>query len=283
MFIDRLLEILPKLPNEYETASGIDKVKIVNNLHGAIAFQIDNIVDYVNIKIGDGNSSSVSVNDCPNVRMPFSLTYFEYKPLEIFKWAADKSKQERWSMMATLVEEVRWADKLFHYVWNFKQLRNGDIGLFPPFTYTCDYKGNIIDWGVFNELNEERDSGIFLGLFTPLLATSFLHCKNVIINSTEPSVKLQKARERRGKLPLFTFKTLEIKSMVKILREEGHSETEGLKRALHICRGHFKDFTQGPGLGRGHGHGLYWWDSQVRGNREIGAVIKDYKVSPNVE
>jgi hypothetical protein len=136
------------------------------------------------------------------------------------------------------------------------------------------YKWGSAEWGYNN------DEAVFLGLLPVLMTISFMHCKNVTIQSTEPSAKLQKARERRGKLPLFTFKTLEIKPMVKILKEEGESDTKGLKHALHICRGHFKDFSQGLGLGRGHAHGLYWWDSQVRGNREVGAVIKDYKVYP---
>ena len=65
--------------------------------------------------------------------------------------------------------------------------------------------------------------------------------------------------------------------MAKILKEQGECETKGLQYALHICRGHFKDFSQSKGL-FSRNKGLFWWDPQVRGNREIGGVIKDYKV-----
>ena len=43
------------------------------------------------------------------------------------------------------------------------------------------------------------------------MAISFIHCKNTVINNKEPiPEKLQKARIKRGKAPLFQFKTLEI-------------------------------------------------------------------------
>ena len=66
--------------------------------------------------------------------------------------------------------------------------------------------------------------------------------------------------------------------MKKVLREEGKSEETGLKHALHICRGHFKDYRDGKGL-FGRYKDIYWWESQVRGNGEHGVVLKDYNVN----
>ena len=66
--------------------------------------------------------------------------------------------------------------------------------------------------------------------------------------------------------------------MKQILRTEGQSQSTGIKQGLHICRGHFKDYTRGRGL-FGRFKGLYWWDSQVRGTAEKGIVVKDYRVS----
>jgi len=112
----------------------------------------------------------------------------------------------------------------------------------------------------------------------PSLALSFLHCKNVEIKVNDISEQLNKARMRRNKLPLISFHTLEIAPMIKILKEQGEYETQGIKKALHICRGHFKDFTKGKGL-FGKNQGLYWWDSQVRGKATEGISLKDYKIS----
>lgn len=110
-----------------------------------------------------------------------------------------------------------------------------------------------------------------------LLGLSFLHCKNVQRVRVEGSVKLNKARLRRGKKPLATYYTLEIDPMKKVLREEGQIATQGLKRALHITRGHFADYTAGKGL-FGKVHGTFWVPQHVKGSASHGIVEKDYAV-----
>ncbi len=50
--------------------------------------------------------------------------------------------------------------------------------------------------------------------------------------------------------------------MRKQLAEAGAEGTGGLKRALHIMRGHFKDYREGRGL-FGKVHGMWWWDFRV--------------------
>jgi len=70
---------------------------------------------------------------------------------------------------------------------------------------------------------------------------------------------------------------LEIEPMKKVLKSEGNIDEVGLQRALHICRGHFKDYSNGKGLFGKH-KGLYWWDSTVRGTESEGKIIKDYNI-----
>lgn len=87
-----------------------------------------------------------------------------------------------------------------------------------------------------------------------LLAISFLHCKNVKIRENHTIVpKKQKRKE-----PVTKFYTLEIEPMKKILETEGNSKSTGLQNALHICRGHFKDF-RAKGLFGKHKN-IYWWN-----------------------
>jgi hypothetical protein len=69
---------------------------------------------------------------------------------------------------------------------------------------------------------------------------------------------------------------LNIHPIKKILEIEGQSQKTGLKMALHICRGHFKDFTERGLFGKYHG--LYWWDAHARGNAKEGIALKDYRV-----
>jgi hypothetical protein len=137
-------------------------------------------------------------------------------------------------------------------------------------------------WGVMHgeELSAEEGANIAgLGntLLMPMwLALSFLHCKNVSTTKEDPchSRKPPKPGERCRRLH---YHVLNIKPMQEVLRREGQSQTTGLKKALHICRGHFKDYQQ-KGL-FGKYPGLFWWDSHIRGRSEQGITVKDYAIS----
>lgn len=116
-------------------------------------------------------------------------------------------------------------------------------------------------------------------LIVGLMTISLMHCKNVDLKTQIPPVALSKKHQKRCGVPLVKYKILEIDPMKKILRLEGNSQSLGLKHALHICRGHFKDFSKGKGL-FGRYRGMYWWDSHVRGDPSHGVVVKDYNVNP---
>lgn len=120
-------------------------------------------------------------------------------------------------------------------------------------------------------------SSDFINRVSPaLMAISFMHCKNVEIVKS-PSLPL--TRKRRDN-PRIRYYTLKIEPMRKVLRSDGESDSKGIKHALHICRGHFKDYRD-TGL-FGKNKGLYWWESHVRGSASQGVVVKDYKVNtPN--
>jgi len=108
------------------------------------------------------------------------------------------------------------------------------------------------------------------------LAISLMHCKNVELVAQPQAPKLARAYRRRHKEPLLTYHVLDIEPMKQVLRDEGDAERSGLRHALHICRGHFKDYRE-RGLFGKH-KGLFWWDSHVRGSGEVGTAIKDYRV-----
>jgi hypothetical protein len=109
-----------------------------------------------------------------------------------------------------------------------------------------------------------------------LLTISFMHCKNVVQRVVAPPPKLSKRHKERHGRPLFSYRVLEIEPMKQVLRTEGRSEEVGLAKALHICRGHFKDYRERGLFGRNKG--LYWWDQHARGSIEAGVVGKDYSV-----
>jgi hypothetical protein len=115
-------------------------------------------------------------------------------------------------------------------------------------------------------------------LYPAFLSISFLHCKNIRVERQTPPQKLSRAFRRRHGRPLTRFHTLQITPMKQVLEREGQSESIGLKKALHICRGHFKTFTPEHKL-FGRYTGTYWWAAHVRGTIEQGIALKDYAVN----
>ena len=102
-----------------------------------------------------------------------------------------------------------------------------------------------------------------------------LTCKNIDTIDHEPPAKLNKSRKKKGKCPIFTYKTLVIKPTSKKQKEQ---EAQGLwNNRIHLCRGHFKEYTEEKPL-FGKFTGRYWWQPSVRGKNKKGVVMKDYKV-----
>lgn len=131
--------------------------------------------------------------------------------------------------------------------------------------------------GPMEHADTERASS---ALFPFALAISLMHCKNVELVRKPQNPKLAKAYRRRHKEPLLTYHVLDIEPMKQVLRDEGDSEHSGLRHALHICRGHFKDYRE-RGLFGKH-KGLFWWESHLRGSAEVGTRVKDYRVSGEI-
>lgn len=102
-----------------------------------------------------------------------------------------------------------------------------------------------------------------------------LNCKNISTIDNPPPERLNKKRVKNGKQPLFTYKTLVIKPTSK---KQVSQEAQGLwENRVHLCRGHFKTYTEKNPLFGSH-TGRYWWQSSVRGNKAKGVVMKDYEV-----
>uniref|UniRef100_UPI00333FAE8E hypothetical protein n=1 Tax=Pseudomonas sp. TaxID=306 RepID=UPI00333FAE8E len=109
--------------------------------------------------------------------------------------------------------------------------------------------------------------------YPALLALSFLNCRNTVIVDHQPDEKLSKVHKKRHGHQLTTFKTLEISQVKKILTETAANGVSDLKHALHLCRGHFKNYNDKPLFGRHKG--MFWWGPTIRGTGP-NAVIKDY-------
>lgn len=116
--------------------------------------------------------------------------------------------------------------------------------------------------------------------YPSLFAFSLLHCKNVRIEDIPVPPKVAAKRAKKG-IPQITYKTLVVDGMREQVRRERDADPEGeqntVKRALHICRGHFATYTTDAPL-FGRITGTFWKPMHVRGSASAGEVRKDYRV-----
>jgi hypothetical protein len=132
-----------------------------------------------------------------------------------------------------------------------------------------------------NAMNRPRghiDPGTTAGLvdlcWNGLLALGFMNCKNV---KTERHERLQQLgkKQRRKRPAKLDYHTIVLPGGADI--GGGQASGEPRELAQHKVRGHFKTFTAERPL-MGQHVGTYWWGWQVRGSKDNGTVVSDYKV-----
>jgi hypothetical protein len=247
-------------------------------------FYIQNVADYV----FSGTQERWEIaKDFPNIAPPFPVFWMEYVDTrrgdnsQVGFLFSSVEADPKWGINSKWGMFVSWIlfldGMLFQPItWTIAINENGSVALrhdgTPDMVAKVDERLYPNEPG-FEELN--------LGdmFIPPMLAVSLLHCKNVDIVSREPKIGNRKQRGRHT--PKIRYHTLQIAPMKKILQEEGRADETGIKNALHICRGHFKDFSRGKGL-FGKYKDVFWWDSQARGRAERGVVLKDYSVNEPV-
>jgi hypothetical protein len=144
-----------------------------------------------------------------------------------------------------------------------------------------DANGVIIDRPWMQSFAAASDADImrsYITWFNPaFLAISFLHCHNVaVIDNHVPAPLAKKYRARHGISPC-SYKTLVIEPLKQILKSEGRAGQIGLAKAMHICRGHFRDYREGRGL-FGKYHKLVWTPAIVRGTKGKSAPAREIEV-----
>ncbi len=111
-----------------------------------------------------------------------------------------------------------------------------------------------------------------------LLALTFANARNVRQETVSPPPRLVRRDTKLRRPPRFTYRTLDIGPVRAMIEGEGGLGEHGsFKKALHVCRGHFKTYTEDHPLYGKH-VGTWWWAPQVRGRPDAGYADKDYRV-----
>jgi len=122
-----------------------------------------------------------------------------------------------------------------------------------------------------------RIKGMGIHTLFGMMACSFMNCKNIEKVTTRNEMPAQIKWRGVSTQPQVKIYTLTIEPIKKVIASKNKGSSDLNIRSLHICRGHFKDFSKGKGLFGSH-KGMYWWPMQTRGNSANGTIIKDYEV-----
>jgi hypothetical protein len=245
--------------------------------------------------------------DFPNLAPPFRRMFIETRKPEFIY--SDECGKTDFSERGIAKDILGWgtlvlSDELDEAVWESEgrwrsfyylifRFRNF-IGVHSTaYVYYIDKSGRLMEepglgvrWGIWDVLAgspsdvPQKVVNAANWIYPFLLTVSFMNCRNVTMQEERPLSRPERRNLQRKGVPLLEYHVLEIEPMKEVLRTEGGSESAGLAKALHICRGHFKDYTESGLFGKYHG--VYWWHDSVRGDSRRGAVGKTYEVNaPN--
>jgi hypothetical protein len=146
--------------------------------------------------------------------------------------------------------------------------------------FDLDDNGNLERVHIDKELDNDGVANMLYCYHPILMAFSFASCRNIeLVTVTHPE-KLQKSRRRKGRLPLCSYKVINILPMGYHRPHSRSIEGSGEGVALQIRRGHYAHY--GPQFNRGllfgKYEGLYWKPQTMVGTAEAGVVVHDYEV-----
>jgi hypothetical protein len=276
--LTRLVKDAARLP-DMDGYMAIERRALLRDLKAATPIRIQNVADYLFLET-DQESFHLS-QDFPNVAPPWPIFFMSYRmPARSRlkdKWGPNQAAGLECGHLFAAEEDNLTGDWTMRSVfWGIGLPRTVMRGVIWRVNKdgeclaadgsrlteeTAFYRVTpFFQWPTGEVIGHTQfDPAIF---FAPFLAISFCHCKNVDILREAVPPKVKAKRERlRGWSPS-AWHSLRIEPMRRQLAEAGANEPGGLKRSLHIMRGHFKDYRDGRGL-FGKIHGMWWWDFRL--------------------
>jgi len=279
MYANQIIDSLSKID---EKSFALSKFWIIDCLKSSIKFHLGEFTDSI-------DNLLVRMSGLPmfhGMFLPYQCTLLTYCESQEHTSTNEYAKSSKRGILAIQVDENSIRILQFAF-YDGKQ-----VWIIP--LYGIDYhKDNQCK--IVNVINEEemfRRAGKLLtthelrdyckqiqseaSIFNAFLC--LLDCKNISAETVHPPDRLNKSRTRKGKLPLYEYNVLNLvlPGTKQRSKSSAHATLENLHR-VHLCRGHFKEYTTDRPLFGKH-TGRYWWQPIVRG-KGTGLIVKDYHVS----
>lgn len=132
-------------------------------------------------------------------------------------------------------------------------------------TFERDFELNnikVVDH-IINDVNKHEAYENIINYFRAFLC--LLNCNNLNRIEHSPSKNLQKSRQSKGKLPLFSYYTLELNLKSRYSKKEYQGGTHSSPR-IHLRRGHAREYLPGA----------YCWVQPCVVGHNVGVIHKDY-------
>jgi len=210
------------------------------------------------------------IDETDSIKFPYDLLWFDYtlpteKNTPIVKRGIllEKINENKFLVISFGgVNNVKWnlLNKVYEITIGTGAISSGDI-------YNASFLPRDEEW-------ENR----YLASTLSVVACSLLllNCKNITTEIIKAPGALNNKRRKNGTQEIFDYHVLNVN--VPSRRGEYREKTEPLSHVrVHLCRGHFKEYTEEHPL-FGRLTGLYWWQPHVRGQNKDGIVMKDYKI-----
>lgn len=199
-----------------------------------------------------------------------------YESIIVVETVDEKDHDNLMIAFWSFAKSHKYQDWIFQGNALVKLTREGEIVYAPngnSISFVADSK--LVDTKKLGAMREAMAHHVGRFLFAMTLA----NCKNVNLETVReivvPNIRhLKKSIKKKD--PCIKEYVLNISPMKKVLKNEGRIVENGTGKALHLCRGHFKDYREHGLFGKEKG--VYWWDAHVRGKTENGVVEKDYRV-----
>lgn len=222
---------------------------------------------------GDGSIGMQMVNALGPQRIPFPKMWIEFL----------LGDGVEWGQMAAYAMETHYG----YGVAFFRLGPTGNIGT-PDLVGQVEIndQGEVVDlraaWAMDDAKDdpvEQDDHVAILKMLMPVMwAIGLMNCRNVHTVEVTPEPRRTK-KQRRPRKAGVSYHTIVLPSVRYSKTAAVNPERGSLSdQPLHMVRGHTKTYTaEAPLLGR---HvGTYWWGYQVRGSKENGEVVSDYRMT----
>lgn len=251
------------------------------------SIQFDHLAEAQNVLTDDYNQITAQCRSWEDARALMTDAMFEFHTLRGLQTCITQSAMQSVITYTLETEGARfWAVRAYIFAMTDDNKIAGPLQLW---TYFVNKDGAVIGEASqsipFSTVPVSREfiQGFEGFIFAPLLAITFMHCKNVVLIENKPPASMKKRAARSGKKAPIRYHTLKINPIKKVIADAQASESQptGIRQGLHIARGHFKHYVT-RGLFGKH-YGTYWFSNPARGDVDEGIIVKDYQApSPEV-